>query len=157
MRFIRKRICTPEMSFSTNSRQSGFGLEGVGFYLKGELGTSYFASSRLGRHIPDVANSFDVIVVGLGAMGSATAYHLASRGARVLGLDQFAPPHTDGSSHGESRMIRELYYEHPLYVPLVQRAYDRWEALEVDSGVKAADNAPRAQPLLACATPCAIY
>ena len=69
-------------------------------------------------------------------MGSATAYHLAARGARVLGLDRFAPPHTDGSSHGESRIIRELYYEHPLYVPLVQRAYDRWEALEFDSGIE---------------------
>jgi sarcosine oxidase len=83
-----------------------------------------------------VANSFDVIVVGLGAMGSATTCHLAARGARVLGVDRFTPPHDNGSSHGESRIIRELYYEHPLYVPLVQRAYDRWEALEHDAGVE---------------------
>jgi len=94
------------------------------------------ASGRRDRHISAVANSFDVIVVGLGAMGSATAYHLAARGARVLGLDRFAPPHSDGSSHGESRIIRELYYEHPLYVPLIQRAYDRWEALEYDAGIE---------------------
>lgn len=83
---------------------------------------------------PFVTTSYDVIVVGLGAMGSATAYHLAARGARVLGLDRHRPPHAFGSSHGESRIIRELYYEHPLYVPLVQRAYDRWEALEHDAG-----------------------
>ena len=83
-----------------------------------------------------MTTTFDVIVVGLGAMGSATAYHLAARGARVLGLDRLVPPHTDGSSHGESRIIRELYYEHPLYVPLLQRAYDRWEALEQDAGME---------------------
>lgn len=79
--------------------------------------------------------SFDVIVAGLGAMGSATAYHLARRGARVLGLEQFASGHTLGSSHGDSRIIRELYYEHPLYVPLVQRAYELWEELEKEAGV----------------------
>ncbi len=77
--------------------------------------------------------TYDVIVVGLGAMGSATAYHLASRGARVLGIDQFAPPHDQGSSHGESRIIRQLYYEHPLYVPLVQRSYELWRKLEQDA------------------------
>ncbi len=77
---------------------------------------------------------YDVIVVGLGAMGSATAYHLAARGARVLGLDQHAPPLAEGSSHGESRIIREAYYEHPLYVPLVQRAYTLWERLAQDAG-----------------------
>jgi sarcosine oxidase len=74
-------------------------------------------------------DSYDVIVAGLGAMGSATAYHLARRGVRVLGLEQFASGHTLGSSHGDSRIIRELYYEHPLYVPLVQRAYELWEQL----------------------------
>ena len=78
--------------------------------------------------------TYDVIVVGLGAMGSATAYHLAARGARVLGLDQHAPPHNLGSSHGESRIIREAYYEHPLYVPLVQRSYTLWERLAQDAG-----------------------
>ena len=79
---------------------------------------------------------YDVIVAGLGAMGSATSYHLASRGARVLGLERFASGHTMGSSHGESRIIRELYYEHPLYVPLVRRAYELWARLEEDSGAR---------------------
>jgi len=77
---------------------------------------------------------FDVIVAGLGAMGSASAYHLAARGKRVLGLDRFAPGHAMGSSHGDSRIIREMYFEHPLYVPLVQRAYELWTALERDAG-----------------------
>src|SRR6266850_1347794 len=80
------------------------------------------------------AASYDVIVLGLGAMGSAAACHLARRGARVLGLDRFAPPHAHGSSSGRSRIIREAYFEHPAYVPLVQRAYDLWDALERDSG-----------------------
>jgi sarcosine oxidase len=78
--------------------------------------------------------TFDVIVVGLGAMGSAAACHLARRGQRVLGLDRFTPPHTLGSSHGRTRIIREAYFEHPLYVPLVQRAYESWADLERESG-----------------------
>ena len=76
----------------------------------------------------------DVIVVGLGAMGSAAAYHLASRGHRVAGLDRFRPPHRQGSSHGRSRAIRQAYFEDPAYVPLVLRAYELWERLEADSG-----------------------
>ena len=79
-------------------------------------------------------NRFDVIVVGLGAMGSATAYHLALRGRRVLGLDRWSPGHTFGSSHGDSRIIREAYFEHPMYVPILRRAYDLWRELEVRSG-----------------------
>lgn len=78
--------------------------------------------------------SFDAIVVGLGAMGGSAIYHLAKRGKRVLGLDRFGPPHTFGSSHGETRIIREAYYEHPLYVPLVQRAYELWDELEKEAG-----------------------
>src|SRR4051794_25806139 len=81
-------------------------------------------------------NDFEVIVVGLGAMGSAAAYHLAAGGKRVLGLDRFHPPHTLGSSHGSTRIIREAYFEHPLYVPLVQRAYELWADLEKKSGRK---------------------
>jgi len=77
-----------------------------------------------------MASDFDVIVVGLGAMGSATAAHLAAKRVRVLGLDRFHPPHDFGSSHGLSRIIREAYFEDPLYVPLVQRAYQLWEDLE---------------------------
>ncbi len=73
---------------------------------------------------------YDAIIAGLGAMGSAAAYHLAKRNLRVLGVDRYTPPHTLGSSHGESRIIREAYYEHPLYVPLVQRAYELWAELE---------------------------
>jgi sarcosine oxidase len=78
--------------------------------------------------------SFDVIIVGLGVMGSATAYHLARRGVRVLGLERFWPPHWLGSSHGRSRIIREAYYEHPTYVPLVRRAYELWAEVESEAG-----------------------
>src|SRR5262249_14498106 len=73
---------------------------------------------------------FNVIVAGLGAMGSATAYHLARRGLNVLGLDRWAPGHTFGSSHGDSRIIREAYSENPMYVPILRRAYDRCGELE---------------------------
>jgi sarcosine oxidase len=74
--------------------------------------------------------SFDAIVLGLGGMGSAAAAHLASRGKRVLGLEQFTPVHDRGSSHGETRIIRKAYWEHPAYVPLVLRAYELWFELE---------------------------
>ncbi|HWL72450.1 MAG TPA: N-methyl-L-tryptophan oxidase [Burkholderiaceae bacterium] len=80
--------------------------------------------------------TYDAIIVGLGAMGSATAFHLAQRGIRVLGLDRFSPPHAFGSSHGETRIIREAYFEHPMYVPMVQRAYSLWRDLEKESGTK---------------------
>jgi sarcosine oxidase len=76
----------------------------------------------------------DVLVVGLGAMGSAALYHLASRGSRVIGVDSLDPPHSLGSTHGRSRIIREAYFEHPSYVPLVRRAYENWAALERASG-----------------------
>jgi sarcosine oxidase len=82
----------------------------------------------------DAAPAWDVIVVGLGAMGSAAAYHLAARGKRVLGLDRWQPPHAFGSAHGETRMIREAYFEDPFYVPIVQRAYDLWAELEREAG-----------------------
>src|SRR6201997_2622361 len=77
-----------------------------------------------------MGHDFDVIICGLGAMGSAAAYHVAKRGRSVLGIDRFQPPHTFGSSHGLSRIIREAYFEDPLYVPLVQRAYQLWGDLE---------------------------
>lgn len=77
---------------------------------------------------------YDVLVVGLGAMGSAALYHLASQGVRAIGVDTLSPPHSLGSTHGRSRIIREAYYEHPSYVPLVQRAYANWAALEERSG-----------------------
>lgn len=81
-----------------------------------------------------LAAGYDVITIGLGAMGSAATYHLAKRGARVLGLDAHARGHTLGSSHGKSRIIREAYFEAPDYVPLVQRAYELWRTLEAESG-----------------------
>jgi sarcosine oxidase len=80
--------------------------------------------------------TYDVIVAGLGAMGSAGVFHLARNGCRVLGLDRFTPPHTLGSSHGESRIIREAYFEHPCYVPLVQRAYELWDELAALSATR---------------------
>jgi sarcosine oxidase len=76
----------------------------------------------------------DVIVVGLGGMGSAAAYHLAARGQRVLGLDRFGPVHNRGSSHGGSRIIRQSYFEDPAYVPLLLRSYELWDKLERDAG-----------------------
>src|SRR5262245_12997995 len=82
------------------------------------------------------AERFDVIVLGLGAMGSAAAYHLARRGKRVLGIEQFEVGHARGSSHGFSRAIRLCYYEHPDYVPLRRRAYELWHELERESGAK---------------------
>lgn len=72
----------------------------------------------------------DVLVIGLGAMGSAALFHVAERGASVLGIDANVPPHTLGSTHGRSRIIREAYFEHPTYVPLVRRAFHNWAALE---------------------------
>jgi len=77
---------------------------------------------------------FDVIVIGLGGMGSAAAYHLARRGRRVLGLEQFQPLHELGSSHGLTRIIRLAYHEDPSYVPLLRRAYELWHELETDAG-----------------------
>ena len=73
---------------------------------------------------------FDVIVIGLGAMGSSALHHLSKNNLNVLGIDTFTPPHDQGSSAGESRIIREAYFEHPLYVPLIQRAYKLWYELQ---------------------------
>ena len=76
----------------------------------------------------------DVIIIGLGAIGSATAHRLAQRGWRVLGLDQYAPPHTHGSSHGLTRIYRQAYWEDSRYIPLLLRAFDLWRELEAESG-----------------------
>ncbi len=72
---------------------------------------------------------YDAVVLGCGGIGSAALYQLARRGLRVLGLDQFGPPHDRGSSHGSTRLIRQAYFEHPDYVPLLLRAYDLWNDL----------------------------
>ncbi|MCX5658709.1 MAG: N-methyl-L-tryptophan oxidase [Planctomycetota bacterium] len=79
---------------------------------------------------------FDVIVVGLGTMGSATCHQLAKRGLRVLGIEQFGIPHAQGAHHGYSRLIRKAYFEHPNYVALLQRAYALYDELEAVSGMK---------------------
>jgi sarcosine oxidase len=81
-----------------------------------------------------VAERWDVIVTGLGAMGSAAVRELARRGLRVLGIDRYEPPHARGSTHGRTRIIREAYFEHPAYVPLVQRAAELWERLGSEVG-----------------------
>lgn len=74
--------------------------------------------------------AYDVIIVGIGGMGSAAAWHLARRGLKVLGLERFDIPHNMGSSHGVSRIIRMPYYEDPAYVPLLHRAYELWDEIE---------------------------
>jgi sarcosine oxidase len=77
---------------------------------------------------------FDVIVLGVGSLGSSTCYHLAKRGVKVLGLEQFDIPHDKGSHTGQSRIIRKAYFEHPDYVPLLERAYSIWNDLEEEAG-----------------------
>src|SRR5687768_18207821 len=79
-------------------------------------------------------NTFETVVLGLGAMGSAAVYQLARRGNRVLGLAQFSPPHDHGSSHGESRIIRQALGEGEAYVPLVLRSYELWHEIEKEIG-----------------------
>ena len=82
---------------------------------------------------------YDTIVVGLGAMGSAAACHVARRGMRVLGLEQFVLGHDRGSSHGRSRIARQAYFENPAYVPLLHRATELWTQLQRDSGLRLID------------------
>jgi len=81
-----------------------------------------------------LSTHYDVIVVGLGALGAATLYQLSQRGARVLGIDQFAPPHDLGSSHGDSRITRLAVGEGDEYVPFVQRSHAIWRELEARTG-----------------------
>jgi sarcosine oxidase len=77
---------------------------------------------------------YDVIIIGAGGMGSAAAFELARRGRRVLAIEQFEVGHGRGSSHGGTRIIRKAYFEHPDYVPLLYRAYERWYELEQRCG-----------------------
>jgi len=79
------------------------------------------------------SNHVDVIVLGVGSLGASTCYHLAKRGVKVLGLEQFDIPHEKGSHTGQSRIIRKAYFEHPDYVPLLERAYALWNALEEEA------------------------
>jgi sarcosine oxidase len=78
--------------------------------------------------------SFDTIVLGLGAMGSATLYQLAKRRRRVLGIDRFSPPHAYGSSHGDTRITRQAIGEGDVYTPLSLRSYELWREVERDTG-----------------------
>ena len=75
------------------------------------------------------SSRYDVVVLGTGGMGSAALFHLAQRGVKVCGFDRFGIAHDRGSSHGDSRVIRRAYYEHPDYVPLLEQAYELWSAL----------------------------
>jgi monomeric sarcosine oxidase len=84
--------------------------------------------------IPVKMNRYDAIVLGVGGVGSAALWHLARRGVHVLGLDRFPPGHRRGSSHGSTRIIRQAYFEHPDYVPLVRRSYELWEELSQRRG-----------------------
>lgn len=84
----------------------------------------------------EAMRSLDVVVVGLGAMGAATLCALAQRGQRVIGIEQYEPGHSLGSSYGESRIIRMAYYEDPSYVPLLRLAYEGWRRLERRTGEK---------------------
>ena len=80
--------------------------------------------------------SVDVIVIGLGAHGSSALYHLSKTNKKVVGIDRYTPPHNHGSSHGQSRIIRQAYHENPVYVPFVKAGYTLWEALERETGKK---------------------
>jgi sarcosine oxidase len=79
-------------------------------------------------------HSADVVVVGLGAMGSAALYQAARRGARAIGIDQFEPPHDRGSSHGESRITRQAIGEGDAYVPFALLSHEIWRELEAETG-----------------------
>jgi sarcosine oxidase len=81
-----------------------------------------------------MTSSFDILVIGLGAHGSSALYHLAGTGKRVVGIDRFTPPHSRGSSHGQSRIIREAYHENPVYVPFIRAAYELWDELAREAG-----------------------
>lgn len=83
-----------------------------------------------------MTRTYDAIVIGTGGVGSAALWHLARQGAHVLGLDRFPGGHDRGSSHGQSRVIRQAYFEHPDYVPLLKEAYRLWDDLQQASGKK---------------------
>tara|TARA_B100000927_G_scaffold81699_1_gene65474 strand:- start:9301 stop:10566 length:1266 start_codon:yes stop_codon:yes gene_type:complete len=79
-------------------------------------------------------HNFDVIVIGVGSMGSSSCFQLAKKGYKVLGIEQFNLPHDKGSHSGQSRIIRKAYFEHPDYVPLLKKAYKNWDILQNESG-----------------------
>src|SRR5262245_34203628 len=79
-------------------------------------------------------STYDAIVLGTGGIGSAALYELARHGAQVVGIDRFDPPHDRGSTHGHTRVIRQAYFEHPDYVPLLLESYRLWHELEQRAG-----------------------
>lgn len=97
-------------------------------------GRTIFSTPEPGL-VPAKYMNYDVIILGTGGVGSAAAFHLARRGAKVLGIDRFPAGHDRGSSHGETRIIRQAYFEHSDYVPLLLRAYDLWRELEGICGI----------------------
>ena len=107
--------------FLANSQS--FPTDTVGLYAANEIIHGNFVTS------------YDVIVIGTGGVGSAALYHLAKRGVKVLGLDRFPPGHDRGSSHGRTRIIRQAYFEHADYVPLLLRAYELWTELSDRCGL----------------------
>jgi sarcosine oxidase len=111
------------------------------FILKtSAVGAASLSYSQLYAHIqkqmePTIDQvSYDVIVLGVGSMGSSACYHLAKKGLKVLGLEQFDIPHELGSHAGQSRIIRKAYGEGSDYVPLLERAYKNWQTLESETG-----------------------
>src|SRR6516225_10587957 len=91
---------------------------------------------QIQRGNSDEQRNFDVIVFGVGSMGSSTCYYLAKQGVRVLGLEQFDIPNELSSHAGQSRIIRKAYFENPDYVPLLEKAYQNWKHLEDISGMQ---------------------
>lgn len=93
-----------------------------------------FGANRKKKVLTNRGSHFNVIVIGVGSMGSAACYYLAKRGHSVLGIEQFDTPHQRGSHAGQSRIIRKAYFEHSDYVPLLERAYGNWKAFERETG-----------------------
>jgi len=108
-------------------------MRNLGFHLAAKQA---IPAQRSLSGILRVSHQYDVVVIGVGAAGSATFFELARRGARVLAIEQFYPGHDRGSSHGESRIIRLAYFEHPSYVPLLSEARRRWVDLDKTSKEK---------------------
>jgi sarcosine oxidase len=121
------------MMDGNNYMQKISGAKDISMLSTAELSARVKTEIEKTKNLP---NYFDVIVLGVGSMGAATCYQLATRGYKVLGLEQFDIPHELGSHGGQSRIIRKAYAEHPDYVPLLQRAYENWKTLENETGTQ---------------------